>query len=142
MPISHWKNTSLDLARASALCLVFLLLSTPVRAAEAGGVVAGRDAHAQQELAVAAESNRRAIDGAVLFLRGTDGRLYAPADQLDNWRLQPPRSDALRHHGRLYVALDAISGLTYKLNEAAQAIVIQAPAGAFLTTRLVEQQRS
>lgn len=74
-----------------------------------------------------------------LFLRRADGTLYARKDDLQRWRLRVPESPPARplaHRGEEFYALNDLTGLSYRLDEAQQAVIADAPASIFIGTEL------
>lgn len=61
-----------------------------------------------------------------------DGRLAANTEALQRWRLRIPEIEPIPYLGESYYPLDAIPGLRYSLDEAAQELQIEAPYSAFL----------
>ena len=75
----------------------------------------------------------------VVLLR-SDGRLFAGAEDLRRWRVRLPEANPLTHYGEDFYALDALEGLTYRLDESTQALAMQVPPGLFDATRLMGKE--
>jgi outer membrane usher protein len=75
----------------------------------------------------------------VVLLR-SDGRLFAGAEDLRRWRVRLPETDPITLYGDDFYALDALAGLTYRLDEATQTLAMQVPAGLFDATRLMGKE--
>ncbi|BBI99207.1 fimbriae usher protein [Ferrigenium kumadai] len=61
----------------------------------------------------------------------SNGRLAANAEALRHWRLRIPPVEPILYEGENYYPLDAIPGLHYQLDEAAQELQLEIPASAF-----------
>jgi outer membrane usher protein len=75
----------------------------------------------------------------VVLLR-SDGRLFAGAEDLRRWRVRLPETNPLTHYGEDFYALDALEGLTYRLDESTQTLAMQVPPGLFDATRLMGKE--
>ena len=75
----------------------------------------------------------------VLFLR-SDGRLFAGAEDLRRWRVRVPEANPLTLYGEDFYALDALAGLTYRLDDSTQTLAMQVPSGLFDATRLMGKE--
>ncbi|MDB3864821.1 fimbria/pilus outer membrane usher protein [Amylibacter sp.] len=75
----------------------------------------------------------------VLLLRN-EGRLFAVAQDLRRWRLHLPNTNPLTFYGEDFYALDALRGLTFKLDESTQSLAMQVPPRLFETTLLNGQE--
>src|SRR5438034_11517812 len=84
-----------------------------------------------EELWLATSINGQQSDDAALFLRTSAGRVLAPAAQLTAWRLPAPAQVAVPHAGDQYIPLDALPGVSYRIDEEKQALVVDAPARLF-----------
>jgi outer membrane usher protein len=71
----------------------------------------------------------------VLLLRNED-RLFAGAQDLQRWRLRLPNTNPLTFYGEDFYALDALLGLTYRLDESTQMLTMQVPPRLFEATFL------
>ena len=78
------------------------------------------------ELVLSIEINGMKIDEDLLLLQGVDGRLYARAVDVKQLRLLPPTTQPIVHDGVDYFDLGAYPGLTYKLNQAKQSVLMTA----------------
>lgn len=61
-----------------------------------------------------------------------NGRLAATAEALRHWRLSLPPVEPIPYEGESYYPLDAIPGLRYRLDEAAQELQLEIPLADFL----------
>jgi outer membrane usher protein len=84
-----------------------------------------------EELWLATSINGQQSDDAALFLRTSAGSVLAPAAQLAAWRLPAPAQVAVSHEGDRYIPLDALPGVSYRIDEEKQALVVDAPARLF-----------
>ena len=75
----------------------------------------------------------------VLLLRN-EGRLFAGAQDLQRWRLRLPNTNPLTFYGEDFYALDALLGLTYRLDESTQMLTMQVPPRLFEATFLNGQE--
>ena len=75
----------------------------------------------------------------VLLLRN-EGRFFAGAKDLQLWRLRLPDINPLTFYGDDFYALDALRGLTFKLDESTQSLVMQVPPRLFEATLLNGQE--
>ncbi|MGA9853152.1 MAG: fimbria/pilus outer membrane usher protein [Gammaproteobacteria bacterium] len=60
--------------------------------------------------------------------------LYARGADLQNWRLRLPAASAYEYQGKKYYSLDAIPGLSYRVDSATQTLWISAPPADFTGT--------
>jgi len=75
----------------------------------------------------------------VLLLRKED-RLFAAGQDLRRWRLRLPDINPLTFYGEDFYALDALAGLTSKLDESTQILAMQVPPRLFEATFLNGQE--
>ena len=75
----------------------------------------------------------------VLLLRN-EGRFFAGAKDLQLWRLRLPDINPLTFYGDDFYALDALRGLTFKLDESTQSLAMQVPPRLFEATLLNGQE--
>jgi outer membrane usher protein len=68
------------------------------------------------------------------FVLVMGGRLLVKAEDLKRWRIMLPDSPPIPYEGVDYYALDALRGMSYQLDEAAQKISLQATPGTFEAT--------
>jgi len=100
--------------------------------------LAGDTALAADEVLLDVLINQQRKDTVVLLR--SDGRLFAGAEDLRRWRVRLPETDPITLYGDDFYALDALAGLTYRLDEATQTLAIQVPAGLFDATRLMGRE--
>jgi outer membrane usher protein len=89
-----------------------------------------------EEVWLAVSLNGQQSDDIALFLRTRTGRILAPASQVKAWRLRAPSQAVMTHEGEQYIALDALAGLSYSIDEEKQILVIKAPARLFESVAL------
>lgn len=77
----------------------------------------------------------------LLVLRRNDGRLFVRVADLRRWRLQLPETRLLPHAGEDYYPLDALPGLSFRIDDAKQALIIAAPAALMTPTLLSGQEQ-
>jgi outer membrane usher protein len=78
---------------------------------------------------------------AALVLRRKGGGLLVRAADLEVWRLTPPKGTPLMHRGEAFHPLEAYPGLTYRIDEPKQAVIVEAPAALMRSTVLSATQR-
>jgi outer membrane usher protein len=86
-----------------------------------------------EEALLEARINEQAPE-TVLVLRRKDRRLYVRAADLQRWRLRLPAAAPLVHGREAYYPLDALRGLSYRIDDANQALSVQAPPGLMMPT--------
>ena len=114
------------------LLLLAMMMLTP------SASLAGDTALVADELLLDLFINQKRKD-TVLLLR-SDGRLFAGAQDLRRWRLRLPDTNPLTLDGEDFYALDALAGLTYRLDEFTQTLAVQAPPSLFDATRLMGKE--
>jgi len=103
---------------------------TPVQAA----IIESRDS---EELLLAVSINGQKTTDVSLIVRITaTGRLLVRRDDLLRWRLIVPSAAGVMRDGELLYPLDALAGLTYRVNEPEQLLLIVAPAQLFAATQV------
>lgn len=75
--------------------------------------------------------NGQKSEVVALFLRRQDGHVLAGSRQLRLWRLQAPPEMAVSYEGEAYIPLDALTGLSYTIDEERQSVAIDAPSRLF-----------
>jgi outer membrane usher protein len=70
------------------------------------------------------------------LLRLSNGRLTALAGSFERWRIRLPAAKPTIHQGQEYFPLDAVEGLSYHIDEAAQELVIDGKPEIFLSTAI------
>jgi outer membrane usher protein len=78
--------------------------------------------------------------GIALLLRDPDGRIWARREDLASWRLPVPKVAPLMDNGEAYYPLSALPGLKYQIDDAAQTVLITAPARLFPVTAVNDQE--
>ena len=84
--------------------------------------------------------NQQRKDTVVLL--SSEGHLFAGAEDLRRWRVRLPETNPLNLYDEDFYALDALTGLTYSLDESTQTLAVQMPPGLFDATRLTGQETS
>jgi outer membrane usher protein len=72
--------------------------------------------------------------GIALLLRDGDGHLWVRREDLALWRLPVPQAAPIVYNGDEYYPLDALPGIKYQIDEAAQSVSIDSPARLFPET--------
>jgi len=111
--------------RWAAFAILCSIVGISSRAAPA---VARQDV---EETWLAVSLNGQQSDDVALFLRTPTGHILAPAAQVKAWRLRAPPQTAMTYKGEQYIALDALPGLSYSIDEDRQVLIIKAPAQLF-----------
>lgn len=70
--------------------------------------------------------------------RLNNGRLAANTEALQHWRLRIPAVEPIPYEGESYYPLDAIPGLRYQLDEAAQELQLEIPLADFVSSNFDE----
>ena len=78
-------------------------------------------------------------EGTFLLLR-SDDRILAGVQDLRLWRLRLPDTNLQTFYGEDFYALNALAGLTFKLDESSQILAMQVPPGLFESTFLNGQE--
>lgn len=126
----HKKNKNVCFA---AGVLWGLLLAAGSHAQTASPVTV--DAGQVEELLLAVAINGQKTTQGTLVVRIQD-RLWVRADDLAQWRLTAPTEGAMSWSGESLYPLHALPGLSYRVDEAQQALLIDAPAKLFAMTRV------
>ena len=72
----------------------------------------------------------------VVFLLRSNNHLFVESKDLRSWRLRLPQSTPLNLYDADFYSLDELTGLTYKLDETIQALMVKAPPSLFDFTLL------
>lgn len=117
-----------------AACLLYgLLLGTDLRADPVPRATA--DARDVEELLLAVSINgQRTTPGAPIARIA--GRLWVHRDDLLQWRLTVPANEGMSWDGEVLYPLHALPGLSYRVDEPQQLLLIEAPAELFSLTRI------
>lgn len=76
------------------------------------------------------------------LMRGNGGALYARVEDLQRWRIEAPQRMPLVVKGTRYVALDAVPGLNYEVDETTQSVRMEASASTFSPTVIESRTRA
>ena len=112
--------------------LLLLLMLTPTTS------LAVDTAIAADEILLDVSINQQRKD-TVLLLR-SEGRLFAGAEDLRRWRVRSPETNPLNHYGDDFYALDALEGLTYRLDKSTQTLAVQVPPSLFDATEVMGKE--
>jgi outer membrane usher protein len=88
------------------------------------------------ELLLVVQLNGIDTAGAALVLKAADGALLVRAGDLARWRLPKSESAGWRQRGDLFYPLEPIAGLSWRLDETRQMLLIDAAPALFATTQL------
>jgi len=100
--------------------------------------VAAADPYTEMLLDV--EVNGEKKGEPVVFLRDARGLIYASEADLRRWRVRLPGTSGVTWKGATYYSLRALSKVSYRVNVARQAIVIEFPAERLGATVIDESQ--
>ena len=64
------------------------------------------------------------------------GRLAALPEAFERWRIRAPAITATFHQGEKYLLLDGVKGLTYRIDQATQELLLEGPAAVFSATAI------
>src|SRR5512139_3097086 len=121
--------TLLAAAIVSALAPTLALAQTPAPSQTPTDNTSG-------EIWLAVSINEQPAGDVALFIRQADGKLLATAEKLRSWRMRVPAEAALTQNGEQYFALDALRGLSYRIDDEQQLLKIDAPANLFDRVRV------
>jgi outer membrane usher protein len=91
---------------------------------------------ALEEMWLMVHINRQEQGETVPLLRRNDGRLLARREDLRRWRLRVPEVVPQSHNGEAFYPLDALRGLSYRVDETAQTLELDAAPGLFGMTEI------
>ena len=91
---------------------------------------------ASNEMWLAVSLNGQMWDGTALVLGEGQGRLWVRDADLASWHLPVPKTKAHMRDGESYYPLDALTGLSWRIDEPTQALMIDAPANLFDRVRV------
>ena len=98
---------------------------------------AGVESFATEEMLLAVSINgQRTSDAALVTRVASSEALWIRRDDLVQWRLRIPSAGALSREGDTLYSLQAFPGLSYRIEESQQLLLIDAPAESFTTTTL------
>lgn len=79
--------------------------------------------------------NHEPVAGTVLVLRDAAGHVSIGSDALAEWRIKVDGAAAANHGSASYYPLDAIEGLTYRIDESSQSLWLDVSPALFDVTR-------
>jgi len=86
---------------------------------------------ASEEMWLAVSVNGQTSDGVALVLGEPRGRVWVSSTDLMSWHLPVPQARARSREGASYYPLDSLTGLSWRVDEPTQALLIEAPASLF-----------
>jgi len=116
---------------ATLLLLAMLTLTQSVSAADDSAITA-------EELFLDVSINQIRQD-TVLLLRTAES-VYVGAQDLRRWRMRLPNTSPVTLEGEDFYALDALEGLTYRLDESTQTLALHVPPNLFDATTLLGKE--
>lgn len=131
---------------APVIAVLLLLGTSPQTAAAAQSedieaTTAATTAAAPNELLLEVHVNQQpGVETALLLATGTaaNKNLFAKGSDLARWRLRLPSTQPILSQGEPFYALDAIPGLSYRVNSATQTLWISATPTDFTDATLVD----
>jgi outer membrane usher protein FimD/PapC len=96
------------------------------------------EASGYREVLLDIQLNGHSINQTGLVLVDQDNKIWINQQDLKSWRLtnQPENAQMIKHLGDTYIALEAISSITYQVNEAQQSLQISAEPDQFTSTSI------
>jgi len=133
-PFSREKKRSVT---AFIVLLCALLGATGVSATAAEPAASASTAHDAEDLLLAVSVNGQAPTDVTLVVRVADpAGLLVRREDLLRWRMLVPAAQAVSRDGESFYRLDALAGLSYRVDEPSQTLLIEAPAALFAATRV------
>jgi len=117
-----------------ALRFAITLLAATLVSAPAFAQIPAEPSAGETWLAVSI--NEQPAGDVALFIRQPNGHLLTTAEKLKGWRLRVPAEPALTRNGEQYFELDALPGISYRIDDDEQLLKIDAPANLFDRVRL------
>jgi outer membrane usher protein len=121
---------------ALAACVSTLARAAPAPEATHGTASASESGTASNEMWLAVSLNGQMWDGTALVLGEPQGRVWVRGADLASWHLSVPKAEARLRGGESYYPLDALAGLSWRIDEPTQALMIDAPANLFDRVRV------
>jgi outer membrane usher protein len=87
------------------------------------------------EVVLSVTVNKEEIPDTIVALRDSSGHVFVAVTDLVQWRLQLPESTPIVFKGARYYPLSSLPGLVASVDEATQALTINAPASLFGSTQ-------
>jgi outer membrane usher protein len=87
-----------------------------------------------EERLLAVHVNGQDLHEVGLFLISQDGTLLAREANLQRWRIRLPHRSLLSHAGEAYYPLEAEDGISYRIDESTQTVLIDSRPAAFQPT--------
>ena len=113
----------------SALALAGPEATKPTSATDSSGT-------ASDQMWLAVSVNGQAWDGTAFVLGEPRGRVWVRAADLASWHLPVPKTGSRTRDGETFYPLDALTGLSSRVDEPTQTLVIEAPANLFDRVRV------
>ncbi|MFT3905032.1 MAG: fimbria/pilus outer membrane usher protein [Steroidobacteraceae bacterium] len=120
------------LQRAATLGFAALLCIMPARHVAAADAAVADLSEAVLEV----QLNEQSGGAMLVVLRNPAGALWIEESDLARLRLMMPGTEPYVYEGRRYYALAAINGVKVRIDEGMQRAIVEAPAEAFVATRL------
>ncbi|HXB20075.1 MAG TPA: fimbria/pilus outer membrane usher protein [Candidatus Solibacter sp.] len=88
------------------------------------------------EVVLAVQINGRQASDFARLVQMEDGKVYAPADLIAQWRLRAPTGRTVTVGGQTFYSLDGLSGVKWQINHTDQTLALNVPSSAFTQTVL------
>jgi outer membrane usher protein len=123
-----------DIATAATAATTTTIASSPV--ASASVALAPTASPIAEELLLAISINGQKPTDTVLIKRDATGALLVRREDLLRWRLLVPQREAVSMEGDAFYPLTAFAGLSYRIDESQQALLLDVPVDLFSQTTL------
>jgi outer membrane usher protein len=70
-------------------------------------------------------------DVVLLLLEDRDGRVFAPPEAFEKWRMAAPAAKPVAFNGGWYLPLDDVEGLAYRIDQGKQELLLEGQPGIF-----------
>ena len=97
--------------------------------------------HAAHELMLGVQINGKAANDFARLVEMNDGKLYASADLIRQWRLRVPTAGGVTYQGGTVYSLDRLDGVKWQVNNAQQMLLLNIASTAFTQTVLSASSR-
>lgn len=138
--VEQKKKNNICRALRIFTCALYALWANVGACAEAVQAITIQASDVEELLLAVSINGQKITQGTLIARIGAQGHLYVRREDLQRWRLLVPATGALSWDGGILYPLDAFTGLSYRVDEAQQALLIDAPAELFSVTRVAGTQ--